>query len=162
MLDAYDRAGEKRRIHHHYLKGTLYCARCNSRLTITHAKGKCGGIYPYFFCLGRHRRNGCTLPYLPVDTIEAAVEQFYSHIQLEPERINALREQLLCELETERTQGVQQAQRQHARITTLEHQRRRLADCVLAGSIPDDIGREKQDRIRRELAKAHQLLNAAT
>ena len=24
-----------------------------------------GGVYPYFFCYGRHRGNGCNLPYLP-------------------------------------------------------------------------------------------------
>jgi site-specific DNA recombinase len=158
VLKAHHISGDKRRIHHHYLKGTIYCARCGSRLTITHAKGN-GGIYPYFFCLGR-QRNSCNLPYLQIETIEQAIERFYAHIQLEPERIEALRTQLLQELDTERTHGAKQIQRQQARINKLERERRRLADCVLAGSVPDDIAAEKQDRIRRELAKAHQLLNA--
>ncbi|MGH8930717.1 MAG: recombinase family protein [Egibacteraceae bacterium] len=62
MLDARGRAGEKRRIHHHYLKGTVYCGYCASRLCFNLAKGRHGGLYPYFFCLGRHRGNGCDLP----------------------------------------------------------------------------------------------------
>jgi hypothetical protein len=43
--------GEKQRVHHHYLKGTVFCARCRARLCITNAKGR----YLYFFCLARQK-----------------------------------------------------------------------------------------------------------
>jgi site-specific DNA recombinase len=54
--------GEKQREHHHYLKGTIYCGHCGSRLIVTYAKGKLGTRYPYYICVGRHqRRTNCPL-----------------------------------------------------------------------------------------------------
>jgi hypothetical protein len=43
----------------HYLKGAIFCARCKSRMSLTFARGN-GGIYPYFFCLGRQRVGRAT------------------------------------------------------------------------------------------------------
>ena len=43
-------------------------------MSLTHAKGN-GGTYPYFFCIGRTRRNGCQQSYIPTDMIERAVER---------------------------------------------------------------------------------------
>jgi site-specific DNA recombinase len=54
VLAAHNHAGEKDRKHHHYLKGSLFCGRCGSRMSLIHAKGN-GGIYPYFFCIARMR-----------------------------------------------------------------------------------------------------------
>lgn len=64
------RSGEKRRTHSHYLRSTLYCAYCDSRLCFTRSRGH-GGTYEYFFCVGRHqKRTGCKLPYLRVEEME--------------------------------------------------------------------------------------------
>lgn len=40
------RTGEKQREHPHYLKSTLFCGNCGSRLIITKAKNRYGAIYP--------------------------------------------------------------------------------------------------------------------
>lgn len=50
---AAKRIGEKHRTHHHYLKGTIFCGHCHSRLCVTYARGKLGVIYPYWCCVGR-------------------------------------------------------------------------------------------------------------
>jgi hypothetical protein len=42
------------REHPHYLKGSIFCGQCGSRLIICHAKGN-GGTYAYFICIGRQR-----------------------------------------------------------------------------------------------------------
>jgi site-specific DNA recombinase len=47
--------GEKQREHPHYLKSTVYCGSCGSRLIITNATNRHGSKYPYFVCLGRHQ-----------------------------------------------------------------------------------------------------------
>lgn len=61
MLSARDRAQDRRRRHHHFLKGSLFCARCGSRLSFTRTRGH-GGEYDYFYCLGRHeRREECSV-----------------------------------------------------------------------------------------------------
>lgn len=63
VLAAHGATHERDRKHQHYLKGSLVCARCGSRLTYLRAKGN-GGTYAYFACIGRIRRTGCTLPLL--------------------------------------------------------------------------------------------------
>ena len=79
ILDASGLAGERRRTHDHYLKGSLWCARCHiqgrhGRLVYTQATGRRGGTYGYFRCLSR-RPSGCDLPHLPV---EDAVQDYWT------------------------------------------------------------------------------------
>jgi len=58
------RSGERRREHHHYLKGTVYCGECerkfgvDQRLILQRAVGRHGGEYYYFFCPGGRHRGG--------------------------------------------------------------------------------------------------------
>ncbi|SNQ49872.1 Site-specific DNA recombinase (fragment) [Frankia canadensis] len=40
VLRAHDQSSEKQRIYNHYLKGSVFCAACGSRLCITNAKGQ--------------------------------------------------------------------------------------------------------------------------
>ena len=63
--------GERQRDHPHYLKSSVFCGNCDSRLIITNAKNRYGVIYPYFVCLGRHqKRTACTRKALLVAKIE--------------------------------------------------------------------------------------------
>jgi DNA invertase Pin-like site-specific DNA recombinase len=41
--------GEKLRSHPHYLKSTVRCGRCESRLIVTKSKNRWGTVYPYSF-----------------------------------------------------------------------------------------------------------------
>lgn len=66
--------GTRQRVHHHYLKGILWCARCRHRLVLQRAVGRNGGEYFYFFCTARQDHQ-CDLPYIPVDVLEQAVAQ---------------------------------------------------------------------------------------
>lgn len=42
VLAANNIAGDKQREHNHYLKGSVYCGSCGSRLIISHAKNRHG------------------------------------------------------------------------------------------------------------------------
>jgi hypothetical protein len=60
VLTAHQTSGEKTQAHDHYLKGSVYCGQCGSRLIVTNAKSRRGVIYPYFICSGRHsKRTDC-------------------------------------------------------------------------------------------------------
>jgi DNA invertase Pin-like site-specific DNA recombinase len=84
LLDAHRLSGERAHRHTHYLKGSLRCFRCKSRLAYCVSRGN-GGSYGYFFCLGRHeRRTDCDLPYLSHEAVEAAVVDFYLGDHLKP------------------------------------------------------------------------------
>ncbi|MPZ81453.1 MAG: hypothetical protein GEV28_14040 [Actinophytocola sp.] len=81
VLDARTTSGERRRVHHHYLKGILYCGRCHQagnsgRLIIQHTVTRRRDAYTYFFC--RNRQQGtCPAPYANVSVAEHAVERYY-------------------------------------------------------------------------------------
>jgi site-specific DNA recombinase len=133
VLATHNLAGEKRRIHHHYLKGSVFCAQCGSRLCLTNAKGS----YLYFFCLGRQqRRSPCEQRYLPAADVEAAVERYYSTVRL-PEDIGiAIRDGLRTELDKQHRQAEPEISWARTRVTQLEQERRRLARGVVTGAIP--------------------------
>lgn len=57
LLTAKNLAGDKHWKHEHYLKGTLYCRVCGSRLVFTKCTGRRGGRYDYFVCGRRHPRH---------------------------------------------------------------------------------------------------------
>lgn len=83
LLDSSNVAGEKKRLHHHYLKGTIWCGCCGSRLIVTNARGKMGVIYPYFVCVGRQRkRTSCTQRALSIDRVERVVEAHYRTVEM--------------------------------------------------------------------------------
>ncbi len=65
VLQPRSAARERRRVHPHYLRGTLYCGRCEregrtNRMIIARAMSK-GNEYFYFFCRGRQQR-ACDAP----------------------------------------------------------------------------------------------------
>ncbi len=81
MLEARRAGGVRERTHNHYLKGTVWCHRCESRLMIMRGKSHTGAHYFYYFCRGR-QRHVCDLPYLPVARVEDAVRDNYAAITL--------------------------------------------------------------------------------
>ncbi len=155
---AMNQAGEKQRTHRHYLKSTVFCAHCGSRLCLTNAKGQ----YLYFFCVGRHqRRTTCTLPYLPAADVEQAVERYYATVRLPEDVQQTIRDGLRAELEGQRAQAEPEIAYARTRVTELEAERRRLARGVVTGAIPEDLAREEQERISKELGQASRILATA-
>lgn len=106
------RSGERRRKHHHFLKGTVYCAECkrergiDRRLLVQHTIGRNGGEYLYYFCPGRRDGNGCTQPFHDVGRIEEAVERHYKRKRITDEFID-----LVSQAMNEAVSDQEQAQR---------------------------------------------------
>jgi site-specific DNA recombinase len=93
VLYAERRAGTRQRVHNHYLKGLIFCDRCQRRLIITPGKSKSGAQYFYYICRGRQDKS-CDLPYMPVADAEDAIERHYSNVQLSPEFCAVIRHRL--------------------------------------------------------------------
>ncbi len=153
VLTAHQTSGEKTQAHDHYLKGSVYCGECGSRLILTNAKSRRGVIYPYFICSGRHsKRTSCERKAMYVPDIEAAVEDYYRSIQIAPHIITALRE--LITVEFDRLHATARHERQayqHERDELLG-ERKKLLQAHYAGAIPLDLLGEEQERIARRLA----------
>jgi site-specific DNA recombinase len=91
VLAANGHSGIRRRVHHHHLKGLLWCGRCHKRLVVSNVNGN-GGVYAYMFCMGRKTRT-CDLPHVRTDGrdgIERAVSAHYATVTLNERTRTAL------------------------------------------------------------------------
>ncbi len=157
VFKLHDLAGERIKKHRHYLKGSLFCARCGERLGFSFFKGH-GGVYPYFFCYGRQRGNGCDLPFLAADDVDDWVIDHHSIIELDPGLIGEVRNKLRAELEQGRKQGQRLLKRESAKLSRLSHERTKLMHAYYQKLIPDELLLEEQERISRGIEEANQAL----
>ena len=155
VLKAHDHASERQRIHNHYLKGSVFCGRCGSRLCLSHAKGR----YLYFFCLGRaNRKNGCPQPYVLADDIEEAVCRMYRTIQLDENQVEGITRRLVDAFEKRSRASMKEAERQEKRLIRLRDERQKLLRAHYGGAIPLDLLRSEQQRITTEVEQAEATL----
>jgi site-specific DNA recombinase len=162
VLESRRHQGEKQREHAHYLKSTILCGRCGSRLCFTRSRGQGGGLYDYFFCLGRHqRRTGCELPYLSAANIEAAIEDHYATVTLPESRLGQIRDAVRRGMRQLNHQNLAEATRQEKRLVRLRAEREKVLQAHLADAIPIDLLKAEQDRITREMAEAEIVLAAS-
>jgi site-specific DNA recombinase len=169
VLTAHGAANERNRRWHHFLKGSLVCARCGSRLTFAKAKGN-GGTYEYFACIGRIQR-ACTLPYAPVEATEARVAAEYAKVKFEQARadtherwvahLDDVRAALKQSISGLRTHNASEIRTQKRRITMIKEQQRKLLDAFLDDALSTAVLQQKQSALDRELAGAARLLKLA-
>ena len=159
QLTAKNTAGERTQNHEHYLKGTITCGRCGSRLIFSRNKGRHGGVYDYFVCLGRHRKRvPCDLPYVSVADIEDQVERYYHTVKLDESTVDSLYGHIIEAAKKRNARALKMARQQRKRIELLESERRSLLKAHLAGAVPLELLTEEQTRITDELAKAGALM----
>jgi site-specific DNA recombinase len=158
VLDSHQGSGVRQRTHYHYLKGSLWCARCESRFIVQRAKGN-GGVYYYFFCRGRQEKV-CDQPYVNVRMLEDAVLAHYATVVFPSEFKTAVRESLDEALA--RDEGATRSIRERltASLGALDSKEDNLLDLAADGEMPKEkikikIAeiRDERDSIRRELDK---------
>jgi site-specific DNA recombinase len=153
-LRANRQAGDRAYRRQHYLKGTVVCGRCQSRLLYFISTGN-GGRYEYFRCSGQHNgRTACGLPHLPAHLVEAEVTAAYRYEQLRSDELSELRHQLEARI----SGYAERAQNEHERLTTrvrqLKRERYKWAEKAMDDVVPDDIARAKQRELGQQLAWA--------
>jgi site-specific DNA recombinase len=154
LLDSRNQSGERFREHRHYLKGTIYCARCQRRLCFTRARGKMGQYYDYFFCLGRQGGNGCDLPWLQVGAVEERISELHQEITYSQAEADQTKAELSAAMRKLVGHREKDASSQRKRVDQLEAERRRLLRAHLQGAVPVELLQEEQTRIGRELVEA--------
>ena len=140
----------------HYLKGTLYCDDCDTRLTFSRNTGN-GGTYEYFVCPNKQRHQ-CDQPYHRVDVVEAAVERYYRNVQLSRTRQQRIRQAIRARLEDMAALSEQEARRCHTELQTLDEQERTLLHRHYEGRVSDKLYKEEQFRIAGERETAEAIL----
>ncbi len=161
VLKAHNTAGERSWKHEHYLKGTLFCADCSSRLCLDFATGN-GGRYAYFVCLGRKRKVVCAQKALQADFVEEAIERHWRSVRIGEGRKTEIRGVLTTDLELERQDAEADRRIQERQVQKLKDERQKLLDAYFATAIPLELLKSEQDRISRALAQAEQRLDSVT
>jgi site-specific DNA recombinase len=156
LLEASGVSGERRRRHEHYLKGSLWCARCHARgahgrLTLAKATGRRGSDYYYFLCRGRQDGH-CDLPYLPTDHVEDIVERYWTTQRLPADFSTQVRATMRAVLE-ETTASKRLLHDQLAsELAAIDRQEENLLDLVADTTLAIDAA-PATAKIRTRLAR---------
>jgi site-specific DNA recombinase len=162
VLQAHALSGEKQRIHNHFLKGTIFCKQCGSRLGVMNSKNRYGTVYPYFYCSGKQeKRTNCTQRTVRIEEVEERVEGLWHDEQLTLAERNALAGFIRSELSALDRGNVEERERQQKRIEQLTSERRKLLQAHYADALPMDLLKSEQKRITDELEAAERLLHSA-
>lgn len=145
------RFGERRKVHDHYLKSTIFCGSCGSRLIVQMTRSKTGELYPYFICAGRYARqsNGCEQRAVLIYTVEEGVEKLYDEIKKRITPEFRQKTELVLREELIDSKGDAERQLRQVRLEKdkLEREQERLLQAHYADAIPLDLFKREQDRI---------------
>ena len=155
--------GERTREHPHFLKGSLYCKNCGSRMIINYTKSSSGVRYPYFVCVGRHNKvTDCKQKAVLISEVERQVEQIYDHYSF-PSAVREYLENFLQEsIETEQKKYMAELDGLRREKDKLERKRKKLLEAHYNDAIPLDLLKSEQQKIAKQLAaidgevKAHE------
>ncbi len=161
VLTAHKCAVEATQVHDHYLKGTVFCGACGSRLVVSNARNKTGNIYPYFVCSGRHsKRTDCTRQSILISDVERLVETYYDRVQITATRREALAGMLHHEFDHLMATETANLKDLTRRRDELEHEQKTLMRAHYAGAVPLNVLKSEQDRISTELDQINHQLDA--
>ncbi len=162
LLTAHNTAGTHQRTNHHYLRGSVYCGSCGSRLMVTTARNKWGTEYPYLVCSGRTRRTtDCQRQAMPISLIEELIEDEYRTIALSPQLRDDIEELVLEDFDSLQAAAAGERQQMERKRIELNAQRQKLLDAHYAGAVPLDLLKSEQDRIGTQLMRIQEGLSEA-
>lgn len=147
------RNGERTRKHPHFLKSTLVCARCGSRMLVHNATAKSGEIYPYFVCIGRkEKKTTCDMRAVLIHVVEDKVPALYRTITLSPAERDRIHASILDQMADSSRESLEHRQALKEQKNKLVREQQRLLQAHYADAIPLELLKSEQDRISRTLA----------
>ena len=154
LLSAHNLAGTHQRTNNHYLRGSVFCGSCGSRLMVTTAQNRWGSSYLYLVCSGRARKiTDCQRQAMLVETIEELIEDEYHTIALSPALRDSIEELVLEDFDTLQAGSATERRQMQSQCVELSAQRQKLLDAHYAGAIPLDLLKSEQDRIAVQLTR---------
>ncbi|WP_280208174.1 recombinase zinc beta ribbon domain-containing protein [Nocardia cyriacigeorgica] len=179
ILESRANAHERRRVHHHYLKGSLFCGRCQrtgtvGRMIVQRTTNRHGNEYLYFFC--RNKQKGtCTAPHINVALVEDAVEAHYATIRFRSDFITSIRNQIAEAINAQETADRLLQQQLTTELQALDAQEENLIDLAADATLPQpkikaklrDIAHQRRRLTERlattteDLSSSARLIDAA-
>ena len=127
-----------------------------------HSRGK-GGVYSYFFCLGRHTgRTECDLPHISVDKVEEAIERIWvTEVQFTKKTIQEVSVLIRVELDARQHHDEALLANQRQRLIKLERKKQKLIDAYMAEAILVEDLKQRQAAVLVEMHDARCLIAAS-
>lgn len=148
-------------MHDHYLKGTVFCSQCGSRLLVCNAKNGAGNIFPYFVCAARHSgRGGCTRQAMLIEELERMIERHYESTQISAQTRQAVAGRLHAEFDALMASDSDRLEDLTKERDRLEDEPVKLLQAHHVGAVPLDLLRSEQDRISAALERIKHRLDA--
>ena len=162
LLTANATAGTRQRTNSHYLRGSIYCGTCGSRLMATTARNRWGAEYLYLICSGRSRKiTDCQRQAMAAELVEELIEDEYKSIALSPELRDNVEDLVLEDFDRLRDAAVGERTQMETQRVELNAQRQKLLDAHYAGAIPIDLLKSEQQRIATQLNRIEVELQTA-
>ncbi|MFG6443972.1 recombinase zinc beta ribbon domain-containing protein [Microbacterium sp. P07] len=147
--------GERQRTHHHYLKGSLFCGRCDETdetgwMVLANVNAR-AGTYEYFFCR-RRQEHLCDSPYIQSARIESAIEQCWMSLKVTPGFLDAFRRGVKQTVEQDQAAARSLHRQLSDNLTKLDAQEQNLLDLAADGLIARDTIRKRITAITKQRA----------
>ena len=156
---ASKRNGEQTRTHNHFLKSTIVCGRCGSRMVVQMTTSRSGDVYSYFYCNGRkHDPKRCQLRSVLIHEVERRIADIYQRISLTPDQRREVEAVMLEEIANSQRDSLEHRQALTTQESQLRREQQQLLQAHYAGAIPLDLLKSEQDRITRSLTGVSRAL----
>jgi len=153
--------GERTREHPHFLKGSLYCHSCGSRMFINYTKSHSGVRYPYFVCGGRHNKvTHCKQKAVLISEVEREVEEIYDRYSYPPAIRKYLEDYLQQGIKSEQQKYSAELDGLKQEKDKLKRQRKKLLEAHYNDAIPLDLLKSEQQKIAKQLATIEHEIKA--
>jgi site-specific DNA recombinase len=157
VLYAERNAGTRERVHDHYLKGTVWCARCGRRLILRPSTSKTGRRYFYYICRGV-QEGDCDLPALPLHKVEHAVTEHYSQISISQRHRETLESLAVSAADDSQDATAKLRASLRKQLTELDQQEDRYLDLIGDAEWPQDKIKARMQTVRASRQRiTHQL-----
>jgi site-specific DNA recombinase len=165
ILAAQRIGGERPQLHHHYLRGTVFCDECLGRLLFGRHRGRSGTHYDYFSCANRavrQRRIRCDASgHYSVPRVEDHVEQLYRSVYLSPEVMQQIRTELRDELANRAGLVERQAEQHERTLKQTEAKQEKLVQLYYDELVTVDVFERQQIKLKAEAKAAQRLRRIA-
>ena len=135
------------------LTGICFCAACGGAMTLRTGRGSAGGQYRYYACSTKARvgETGCKGMSVPMDKLDEAIISHLEDRLLEPQRLEALMEQLLDRREEWADQRRAHVSELRKKATEAEAKLNRLYEAIESGMLSASDGslKERVDDLTR-------------
>jgi site-specific DNA recombinase len=150
-------AGTRERVHDHYLKGAIWCARCRRRLILRPSTSKTGRLYFYYICRGVQEAD-CDLPALPLHKVEHAVTNHYNRIRIPPQYRETLGNLATSTADDSKETTTKLRASLREQLTELDRQEDRFLDLIGDPEWPQDKIKTRMQKVRESKQRiTHQL-----